>query len=112
MRASAANKDLLQRKRELRLRIGRSRRRIDGRLRAASDRAGELASWRTYAIRYPGWALVVALGAGLFASGGLPRRRASRWIGRSLVRHAIGRLRRRLWKELKQIWNMANERSQ
>jgi len=82
--------DLLRRKRELRLRIGRSRRRINGQLRATRDRAAKLLCWRTYVIRYPAWALAAAMGAGLAASAGFKPARMSRWLGLSLVRHAMG----------------------
>lgn len=111
MPATATSNDPLRRKRELRLRIGRSRRRIDRRLRAARDRVRQLASWRTFVVRYPGWAIGAALGVGLFASAGLGHRRASRWLGRSLVRHAMRGLRRQFWNELKHLWEPTDERS-
>jgi hypothetical protein len=96
-----------RRKRELRLRIGRSRRRINGRLRATENRARQLLSWRTYVVRYPGWALAAALGAGLAASAGWRRGRMSRWLGLSLVRRSLGGFEQRLWADLKQIWTDA-----
>lgn len=102
--------ELLRRKRELRMRIGRSRRRIDGRLRATRDRARQLMSWRTYVVRYPGLALMTAMGAGLAASAGLKRARISRWLGISLVRQAMGGFQHAFWAELKRIWT-ANERT-
>ena len=101
MPARISHDELLRRKRELRLRIGRSRRRIDRRLRATRDRAGELLSWRTYVVRYPAWALAAALGAGLAASAGFRPARISRWLGLSLVRHAMGGVQQRLWAELR-----------
>ena len=63
MGARTARDDLLRRKRDLRLRIGRSRRRIDGRLHAIRGGTRELLSWRTYVVRYPAAALTAALGA-------------------------------------------------
>ena len=93
----SADDELLRRKRELHLRIGRSRRRIDGRLRATQDHARQLLSWRTYVVRYPGWALAAALGAGMAASAGLRPARISRWLGGSLVRQALGGLRAAAW---------------
>lgn len=96
--------DLLRRKRELRMRIGRSRRRIDRRLRATRDRSQELLSWRTYVVRYPGWALTAALGAGMAASAGLRPGRVSRWLGLALVRQAFGGLQQQLQAELRRIW--------
>lgn len=96
--------ELLRRKRELRLRIGRSRRRLDGRLRAVRDDAWQLLSWRTYVVRYPAAALAAALGAGLAASTALKPGRITRWLGLSLVRHALGDFQRRLWTDLRRVW--------
>ena len=109
MVARIVDDELLGRKRELRMRIGRSRRRVDRRLRATRDRARQLVSWRTYVVRNPGWALMVALGAGLAASAGLKRARVSRWLGISLVRHALTGFQQAFWAELKRIWT-TNER--
>ena len=104
MPAQIGHDELLRRKRELRLRIGRSRRRIDRRLRASRDHTHELLSWRTYVVRYPACALAAALGAGLAASAGFRPSRICRRLGLSLVRHAIGGVRQGLWTELRQIW--------
>ena len=104
MPIQSANHDTLRRKRELHLRIGRSRRRIDGRLRATKDRARELTSWRTYVVRYPGWALAAALGAGLAASSALQPRRVSHWLAGSLLHQALGGVQQQLWNELKGVW--------
>ena len=57
-----------RRKRELHLRIGRSRRMIDCRLHAAGGHARQLLSWRRHVARHPGWALTAALGGGMAAS--------------------------------------------
>jgi hypothetical protein len=99
------NDDILRRKRELRLRIGRSRRRIDGRLRGSKDRARELLSWRTYVVRHPGWALAAALGAGMTASSILHPKRITRWLGSSLLRQALGGLGQQVWSELWRTWS-------
>jgi hypothetical protein len=104
MPAQIIDDELLRRKRELRLRIGRSRRRIDARLRGARDRAGQLLSWRTYVVRYPGWALAAALGAGLAASAGLRPAQVSRWLGTSLASRALDEFKRLLAAELKHVW--------
>jgi hypothetical protein len=96
--------ELQRRKRDLRLRIGRLRRRIDGRLRAAEKHSRQLLSWRTYATRYPGWTLVAALGAGLAASAGLRSGRASRWVGMRLFRRAFRQIQQHVWHEWKRIW--------
>ena len=86
------------------LRIGRSRRRIDGRLRATKDRGRQLLSWRTYVVRYPGWALAAALGAGMTASNVLRPGRIARWLGNSLVRQAFGGFRQQALSTLRRIW--------
>ena len=101
--AQTNHDELLRRKRELRLQIGRRRRRIDRRLRATRDRAQELLSWRTYVARYPAWALAAALGAGLVVSAGFRPARISRRLGLSLVRHAIHGVRQRLGSELRRL---------
>jgi hypothetical protein len=103
--------DILRRKRELHLRIGRSRQRIDGRLRAAKDHARQLLSWRTYAVRYPGWALAAALGAGMTASSVLQPGRIARWLGRSLMRQAFGGFQQQLWNELGRVWKDSNRKN-
>jgi len=110
MPSRVVDDDLLRSKRELRSRIGRSRRRIDCRLRATRDRARQLVSWRTYVIRYPGWALAAALGAGFAASAGLKPGRLSRWLGLALVGQAWSGFQRQFWAELKQIWTNARTR--
>jgi hypothetical protein len=105
MSASIRHDELLRRKRELRLRIARGRRRIDGRLRTSQGRARELLSWRTYAVRYPALALAAAFGAGLVASAGFRPSRISRRLGLSLVRHAIGGVQQHVWTELARFWS-------
>ena len=80
------------------LRIGRSRRRIDRRLRATKDHARELLSWRTYVVRYPGWALAAALGVGMAASSALRPARIARWLASALLRRALGGLKQQLWQ--------------
>ena len=102
--------DILRRKRELHLRIGRSRRRIDGRLRATKDRAGQLLSWRTYVVRYPAWTMAAAIGAGMTASNVLRPRRIARWLGSSLVRHAFDGFQQQLWNELRRVWKDSTPR--
>jgi hypothetical protein len=96
--------EILCRKRELHLRIGRSRRRIDRRLRGTKDNARRLLSWRTYAARYPGWALAAALGAGMTASSLFRPGRIARWLGGSLLTHAFGGFQQQLWNELQRVW--------
>ena len=110
MPAPISDDELLRRKRELRLQIGRRRRRIDRRLRATRDGVWELLSWRTYVARYPACALAAALGAGLAASAGFRPARISRRLGLSLVRHAMDGVRQRLWTELRADLERGNAR--
>jgi hypothetical protein len=91
-------------KRDLRLRIGRLRRQIDGRIRTTERQARRLVSWRTYVRSYPGYAVTAAVGIGLAASAGLSARGMSRWLGLRLLRRAARGASRRFWQELKQIW--------
>lgn len=91
-------------KRELRLRIGRLRRRIDRRVRSVRHEGGRLASWRTYAKRYPGYAILAALGAGLTASAGLGRGGWSRFLGQQLVRRMVAKAVDLGFNELKNLW--------
>jgi hypothetical protein len=97
--------DILRRKRELHLRIGRSRRRIDRRLHGTRDSAQQLLSWRTYVVRHPGWALLAALGAGMSASSLLRPKRMAGWLGSALVHQAFSGLRQQVWSELRRTWS-------
>ena len=92
------------RKRDLRLRIGRLRRRIDRRSHRAKHEARRLTSWRTYVKRYPSNAVTAALGVGLALSAGLSARRLSRWLGMRLIRRAIAGTMTQLKRELVQVW--------
>jgi hypothetical protein len=93
-----------RRKRELHLRIGRSRRSVDRRLHAVGRHSRQLLSWRRYVARHPGWALTAALGGGMAASTLLRPARLSRWLGRLLLDHALAGLRRTIWDEVRGIW--------
>lgn len=93
-----------RRKRDLRLRIGRLRRRIDGGIRSAESEARRLVSWRTYVRRFPGYAVTAALGVGLAASAGLSTGQLSRWLGLRLLRRAAEGAGGRFSEELRQIW--------
>ncbi len=99
-----SNADIERTKRELRLRIGRQRRLIDGRLRSVRDRGTRLLSWRACVESFPGTAVVAALGAGLAISAGLKPHRLARWLGLRMVRRAADRAGRIAWHELEQIW--------
>ena len=91
-------------KRDLRLRIGRLRRRIDARIRSTESQTRRLTSWRTYVKSYPGNTIVAALGVGLALSAGLSARRLSRWLGLRMIRRAADQATGHLWQELAQIW--------
>jgi hypothetical protein len=99
--------ELIRRKRHARLRIGRSRRRIDRRLRTTRETARQLTSWRSYVARYPAWALTTVLGLGFAAAtGGKPRRLSSR-MGLLLVRRILATFRRQLWTEVRKVWSQS-----
>jgi hypothetical protein len=89
-----------QRKRELRLQIGRMRRRINNRIHATARETRRLGSWRTYVQSYPTYGLAAAFGVGLAASAG----RRSRRVGLRIVQKALTGFGRRAWTELKQLW--------
>jgi hypothetical protein len=92
------------RKRELHRRIGRSRQRVERRLHRATGHARQLLSWRRHLARHPGWALLAALGGGMAAATILRPARLSRWLGRSLVSHALGGLRQEIWNDIVGVW--------
>jgi hypothetical protein len=104
MSTRVVDADQERRTRDLRLRIGRLRRQIDGRVHAARDEARGLVSWRSYVRSYPGYAVAAALGLGLAVSAGLSARRLWRWIGLRLLRRATAGAAGRFFEELKQIW--------
>lgn len=91
-------------KRRLRLRIGRLRRRLDARARATQRHAARLTSWKTYVRRWPGYAVLAALGLGMSASAGLSRGRWARLLGTRLVRRVGNRAGDRLWQEVQRVW--------
>jgi len=93
-----------RRKRDLRLRIGRLRRRLDARARATQRHAARLASWKTYVRRWPGYAVLAALGLGMSASAGLGGGRWARLLGMRLVRRLGNRAGDRLWQEVRDVW--------
>ncbi len=87
--------DRAQARRELRVLIGRQRRRVDHRLHSAGREGRRLLSWRTYLRRYPAWALA-AVGAGMTSAASLQRGRWPRQINATLFRRVGGMLLRRL----------------
>jgi hypothetical protein len=101
------NSEIERRKRELHLRIGRMRRRINGRLRAVGQEGRRLASWREYVTRYPGGAVLAAFGVGLAASGGFGQSRFMRNLWLRLARHTAKRAGRHLWREIMRLWEQS-----
>jgi hypothetical protein len=93
-----------RRKRDLRLRIGRLRRRLDARARATQGHAARLVSWKTYVRRWPGLAVLAALGLGLSASAGLGRGRWGPRLGLRLVRRVANKAGDRFWQEVQRLW--------
>ncbi|HBO42613.1 MAG TPA: hypothetical protein DD670_01490 [Planctomycetaceae bacterium] len=90
--------------RDLRLRIGRTRRRIDARTRAATDEGRRLASWRTYVARYTGSSMAVAFGVGLALAAGLSGTRLLRWIALRSIRQGMRGVGGALVGELSRFW--------
>jgi len=105
-RLSVIDEDRMARR--LRLRIGRLRRRIDGRLRATADEGRRLASWRTYVARYTGSSLAVAFGAGLALAMGLSGPRLLRWVALRSMRQGARGVGRGLARELHAIWTASS----
>jgi len=93
-----------RRKRELRLRIARLRRRIDGHVRAVEQSGHRMLAWKTYVQAIPAGAVMASLGVGLVLSAGLSRRWLARWIGLRILRGGIERFGKVLWDEAAQIW--------
>jgi len=93
-----------QAKRDLRRRIARLRRRIDGRVRGVQRQGRRLLSWRTYVRAYPGSAATAAFGLGLALSAGLSARNLLGRMGMRLVRRATDRVGQQCWREIERIW--------
>jgi len=91
---------VLLEKRELRLKIGRMRRRIDARLRATGAEGRKLASWRTYVARYPGPAVLAAFGLGVSGATVFAPRRILRSVGAALLRGSTERMANIIWRKM------------
>jgi len=91
-------------KRRLRVAIARSRRRIDRRLRGSATATRRLTHWKTYVERFPGPALVAALGFGWVLAAGLRPRVLIGVLGGRFVRQLSKQLSDRLWGELSEFW--------
>jgi len=93
-----------QAQRDLRRRIARLRRRIDGRMRRVERQGRRAVSWRTYVRAYPGSAATAAFGLGLALSAGLSARSILRRLGMRLLGRATDRVGRECWREVERIW--------
>ncbi len=92
-------------KRRLRLAIARSRRRIDRHLHGSGKAVGQLASWRTYARRWPGLALAAGLALGWILAAGVRPRFIVGLLGAGFFRQISRRTTELLAQELKAFWN-------
>jgi hypothetical protein len=104
------NNDQLE-KRELRLKIGRSRRRIDARLRATEAEGRKLASWRTYVTRYPGSSVLTAFGLGLSGATASHSREFIEKLGTALLRGTADRALNLVWQALQRWWKSDGEKT-
>ena len=100
----ALNPNDEQTARDLRLRIGRLRRRIDTRLRATADEGRRLTSWRTYVARYTSSSIAVAFGTGLALAAGLSGTRLLRWFALRSIRQGMRGVGQGLVSELSGLW--------
>ena len=101
-------------KRQLRLRIGRLRRRIDGRATAVGRESRRLVSWKTHVRRHPVHALLAAIGVGMLF-GAASRGAGSkilRFIGRQLAFGGLGHIGVALRGELARVWEASSPREQ
>ncbi len=91
-------------KRRLRAAIGRSRRRIDRRVRGSGKAAGRLTSWTTYVKRWPGLALAGGFGIGWLLAAGLRPRLLVGLFGARFIREMSRRATDLLGSELRAFW--------
>jgi AcrR family transcriptional regulator len=91
-------------RRELRLKIGRLRRRIDARIRATQTEGRKLASWQTYVTRYPGMAILAAFGLGVSGATMFSSHRLIKGLGRSILQGSADRAIKLMWRELRRHW--------
>jgi hypothetical protein len=93
-------------RREIRARIARLRRRIDGHLHRAEGHGRRLLSWRTYVTRYPLLAAGAALGLGLLVSARVKPNVLVRWFGRYMLRGAQVRMIGLMGQEFAGLWDV------
>jgi hypothetical protein len=93
--------DIHAARRETRLRIGRLRRRINGRVRAVGEEGVRLVSWRTWVEHYAGRAVLAALGAGLALAAGLRSRAQGPRPSLDAVCQWLGKALGQVWEEVR-----------
>jgi AcrR family transcriptional regulator len=91
-------------RRELRLKIGRLRRRIDARIRTTQTEGRKLASWQNYVARYPGTAILAAFGLGLSGATLFSSGRLLKGLGRGILQGSADRAIKLAWRELRRHW--------
>jgi hypothetical protein len=97
-------------RRELRVKIGRARRRIDVRLRATATEGRKLMSWQTYVARYPGSSLLAAFGLGVTGATADSRSFIGR-LAALLWKGAADRAVKLAFRALERWWKSAGEKS-
>ncbi len=97
-------------KRRLRMKIGRMRRRINGRLEGSRRETRRLFSWQTYVKRYPAGSLAAAFGVGMFVSAGLKGPRLLRSICGLLASRGAAAAAEGAKNELLRIWEESTPR--
>ena len=100
-----ADNDYSAAKRAVRLQIGRLRRRIDRRVDALGREGRQAVSWRSWARRYPAYALLGAFGIGLAASFLVRRGDWARTLARQLAGRAVDKMLRAAVHEVSEVWN-------
>jgi hypothetical protein len=93
-----------QEKREIRLKIGRMRRRLDARAQKAIAEGRTLVSWRTYAGRHPAAAIATAFGLGLSGAAVFSSNVFLKKLGAALLRGSYDRALRLIGQELLRRW--------
>jgi hypothetical protein len=91
-------------KRAIRLEIGRLRRRIDRRLESLERSGRQAVSWRSWARRYPAYALAAAFGIGLAASALFRRGEWAKTLARHVTRRAVERFLKAAAGQLSEFW--------
>jgi hypothetical protein len=100
-----------QEKREIRLKIGRMRRRLDARARKTMAEGRKLVSWRTYAVRHPAAAVATAFGLGLSGAAAWYSNAFLKKLGSALVRGSYDRAIRLVGRELLRRWRSTGGKS-